>query len=139
MSIDKKKALYRRMQDEFFNKGNLDLVDEVFAATRRESIKGYITAVRAAFPDLRVEVNEIVVEGDWTAWRRTMSGTHQGEWLGIPATGREVTWQEMLISHMVDDQIVEEWYIPDRLDLLRQFGVLPPQEELVERAKSKQA
>ena len=121
-TLEQNKALVRRANDEILNKGNLDFVDEVFAtnytshgSTERgpEVIKKFVTALRTAFPDLHVNVEPVVAEGSMVAWQRTHIGTHKGEFMGIPATGKNITWRSMVITRIVDGKIVEEWGIGD--------------------------
>lgn len=119
---EQNKALVRRANEEILNKGNLAFADEVFAtdyvahgSTERgpEMIKKFVAALRTAFPDLHVSVEPIIAEGDMVAWQRTHTGTHQGKYMGMPATGKSVTWQTMVISRYVDGKVVEEWGIGD--------------------------
>jgi steroid delta-isomerase-like uncharacterized protein len=124
------KALVLRTNEEILNKGNLAYVDEVFATdyvlhgTRGdrhgpEVIKGFVTELRTAFPDLHVNIDNFVAEGDRVAWQRTHRGTHQGELSGTPATGRSVKWRTIVISRIVGGKIVEEWGASDLSDQLR--------------------
>ncbi len=121
---EENKALIRLANEEILNAGNLDLIDEMFAEdyvnhgtigdTRgRDSLRQFAAALRAAFPDLHVNVEEFVAEGDRVAWQRTHIGTHQGEYRGIQATGRNVTWRTIIISRIVDGKITEEWGVSD--------------------------
>lgn len=113
------KALILQANDEILNKGNLAIVEEVFASdyvnegTVRgpEWISEFATSLHAAFPDLRVTVEPIVAEGDMVAWLRRHSGTHQGDFLGVPASGQSVTWQSLAMSQIKDGKIVEEWAV----------------------------
>ena len=120
---EQNKAIIRRANDELFNKGNLAFADEVFATDYRkrgpELIKEFVTAVRIAFPDIQVTVELIVAEGDMVAWQRTHKGTHQGEYVGIPATGKKITWRSMIFSRFVDGKIVEEWGVGNLREQLR--------------------
>ncbi len=119
---EQNKALVRRANDEILNKGNLDFVDEVIAtdytlhgSTERgpEVIKKFAAALRTAFPDLHVSIEPIVAEGSMVAWQRTHIGTHKGEFMGVPATGKKITWRTMVITRIVDGKAVEEWGIGD--------------------------
>ena len=118
------KEFVLRANDELLNKGNLDFADEVFAMDYGdrgpEGIKEMVTGLRTAFPDLHVTVGEFVAEGERVAWLRTHSGTHQGEFMGVPATGKAVTWRTMVISRIVDGKIVEEVGISDLREQLGQ-------------------
>lgn len=115
--LEQNKALIRDANEELFNKGNLAFADEVFAPdygkSGPEGIKKFLSALRIAFPDIQVTVELFVAEGDMVAWQRTHVGTHQGEYMGIPATGKKITWRAMIFSRIVDGKVVEEWGIVD--------------------------
>jgi len=126
---EENKAFIRRVNDEIFNQGNLDLVYQVFSIDyvlhdiekerwSPEHIKNFASGLRAAFPDLHVIVEPLISEGDKVAWVRTHSGTHQGDFLGIPATGKKVSWKSCNISRIVDGKIVEEWHSTNLQDQL---------------------
>ncbi|MGB8361773.1 MAG: ester cyclase [Acidimicrobiia bacterium] len=87
-------------------------------AAQIERLKG----IRAAFPDITIEVEEVVSEGDKLVFRSTMRGTHQGEFLGIAPTGREVLVGLLDLVRIEDGRFAEQWGGPDMLDLLRQLG-----------------
>ena len=124
MSPAENKALVRSAVDEILNNGNLAFVDEAIAsdyvnhgtqgdAVGREVIKLFVAALRESFPDLYVEVDEMVAEGDRVAWRRSSRGTHRSEFMGVPATGELKTWQAIHITRIAGGMIVEEWGIWD--------------------------
>ena len=124
MSPEQNKMLIRCAVDEILNKGNLGFVDEAIApeyvnhgtqgdAVGREAIKLFVSALRGAFPDLRVEVDQMVAEGDRVAWLRTSRGTHQNDFMGHPATGELKTWKAIHITRIVRKKIAEEWGIWD--------------------------
>ena len=118
------KEFVRRANDELLNKGNLDYADEVFATDYGdrgpEGIKEFVTGLRTAFPDLHVTVGEFVVSGERVGWLRTHRGTHKGEFMGVPASGKAVTWRSIIISRIVDGKIVEEVGISDLREQLGQ-------------------
>ena len=102
------------------NEGNLEMIPQFFATTYvahvtgedmqgREAISAFVTALRGAFPDLRVEIEVLVTEGNRVAWRRTSRGTHQGDFMGIAGSGRELEWQDVIVTRYENDMIVEEW------------------------------
>ena len=108
--------------------GNLDAIREFFAPgyvahlTERdlggghEGIRRFLSTLQGAFPDLQVEV-EVLVEGDnRIAWQRTLRGTHQGEFMGVPASGQHLVWRDMLVTRFEDGLIAEEWAISDLLE-----------------------
>ncbi|HEX5689274.1 MAG TPA: ester cyclase, partial [Roseiflexaceae bacterium] len=83
---------------------------------------------RAAFPDGHWAIEDIVGEGDRVAARATFTGTHRGEFFGIPATGKRVTIQAIHICRLAGDKIVEHWAKGDDLGMLMQLGAIPAPE-----------
>ncbi len=138
MTEEKNKALNRRFVEEVINQGNLDALDELIdpgavdhAAppgfpTGREGAKQFVTMMSSAFPDLYLTIEEMVAEGDKVAMRSSWSGTHRGEFMGIPATGKQVTVSQIDISRVADGRMVEHWGQFDALGLMQQLGVVPP-------------
>lgn len=115
----------QKANDELLNKGNLELVQELFSPnyvsheadgdveSGPDAIKAFVTSIRTAFPDLKVEVEVLVTEGNKVAWLRTSRGTHQGEILGVRASGRLIEWQDMIVTRYDDGKIAEEWGVSD--------------------------
>lgn len=81
--------------------------------------------LRAAFPDLSVNVEQMVADDDSVSIAYTISGTHQGNFLGIPPTGRPITARGMQISRFQNGQMVERWGSSDELGILQQIGAYP--------------
>ena len=81
--------------------------------------------IQMAFPDLVVTVEDQIAEGDRVVTRWTARGTHGGEFLGIPPTGKEFTFKGVDIVRIVDGKIVEGWDVPDLFGLMRQLGLIP--------------
>ncbi len=135
------KALNRRFVEEVINQGNIEAIDELIdpgvvdhAAlpgfpTGREGAKQFFAMMRSAFPDLHLTIEDMIAEGDKVVMRSTWSGTHQGEFMGIPATGRRVTVSAIDISRVADGRIVEHWEQSDALGLMQQLGVVSPPEQ----------
>jgi steroid delta-isomerase-like uncharacterized protein len=132
------KALARRWYEDFANTGNPAVADELFApdhvhheadnpgqGSGPEGQKQLIAAVRAAFPDLTFTVEDLVGAGDRVLARYVITGTHQGPYNGIPATGKQITVTGMAIFRFADGKIAETWVIFDTLGLLQQLGVIP--------------
>lgn len=131
-------ALARRWCEEIFDRGRLDSVDELLAAdgvihdgglaarsVRSPSdFKEQVTALRSAFPDLRMEPKEMACEGELVAFHCRVSGTHLGDGLGIPATGRFLEICGMSMGRWRDGRLVEGWNHYDLLTLYRRLGVL---------------
>jgi predicted ester cyclase len=90
-----------------------------------EMAQGY----RSALSNLRVAIEHQFTEGDYVATRSTISGRHDGELMGTPATGREVAFTCLTISRCSDGRIEEEWELVDTISLLRQVGALPEMAE----------
>jgi predicted ester cyclase len=79
----------------------------------------------AAFPDVHVHIEDEIAEGDWVVTRMKAHGTHQGELMGIPATGKEVTDSVIHVARIVDGKIVERWEQADLMGMMQQLGVVP--------------
>ena len=136
MSAEENKAITRRIF-EVFNTGNLALADEVIAADSVDhqappgvepglaGFKQVVTMFRAAFPDIQMTIEEIMAEGDKVVTRSTMRGTHQGEFMGIPPTGKQFTATAIDIVRFTGGKAVEHWGNSDDLGMLQQLGVIP--------------
>ncbi len=128
------KALVREFVEEFWSRGNLDAADHLMTpdavvhepvAGTPEHLKAVAAAMRAAFPDWRSTVEEMVVEGDRVVERWTGRGTHQGEFQGIGPTGKSVAVPGVVFYRIADGKIAEFRGQFDRLSLLEQLGVMP--------------
>ena len=89
-----------------------------------EAVKGLFAAYRAGFPDFHVRVDERVADSERIAQAFTMTGTHRGEFMGIPATGKAIEVHGVVFSRFADGKIVEEWEVIDQLAFLQQLGVV---------------
>lgn len=132
------KAISRRLLEEAFNSGNLDVVDELVspefvnhdAALPEpthgiEGAKANIGAYRDAFPDLRLTIEQQLAEGEYVTTRWSARGTNQGELFGMTATGKQATVTGITIDQIVDGRFVESWTNWDTLGLMQQLGVVP--------------
>lgn len=90
-----------------------------------EGTKQAYSTVFKAFPDLQVTVEDQIAEGDKVVSRLTMSGTHKGEFMGIPPTGKRGTAKLIDIVRIAEGKVVERWGIMDQTDLMRQLGINP--------------
>jgi steroid delta-isomerase-like uncharacterized protein len=137
MSAPENKAVSRRVVEEIFNGGNLDLADELYAPDYvlhdpslpedlhgPEGLKQYAGMNLGAFPDARVTVEDQIAEGDMVVSRWTATGTHTGELMGIPPTGRYVEVSGITINRFSGGRIAEDWYQSDDLGMMRQLGVM---------------
>jgi steroid delta-isomerase-like uncharacterized protein len=129
------KALVRRFYDEAWDQGKLDVIDEVFAENYvrhdlrstealpgPEGMKRITADFRAAFPDLRFEVEIMVAEDEFVAARWTASGTHLGAWGVVEPTGRIATFSGVNIFRFRDGKVAEIWNHRDDLGLMEQVG-----------------
>ena len=135
-TLDENKAIVRRLVDEAQTQGRLEVVDELFAEDfvdytpleglpgTREGVRMLFAALRAAFPDLRVDISEQIAEEDKVVTRKTFSGTHGGPFLGLPATGSPVHFEVIDILTIRDRKICEHRVVLDKLGLLRQLGAI---------------
>jgi predicted ester cyclase len=78
-----------------------------------------------AFPDLHVTIEDLIAEGDKVVGRNLVTGTHQGEYMGLPPTARSITYSEIMIFRFVNGRIAETWGVVDVFSQLRQLGVIP--------------
>jgi predicted ester cyclase len=105
--------------EQLLNQGNMDKFEKFFSPDYvnhlfqdergPEPVRRFVKDLRTAFPDLRVDVEILLEQGDMVAWRRTHRGTFKADLPGMKATGREVVWHAVVISRMKDGRIVEEW------------------------------
>jgi predicted ester cyclase len=135
MSFEENKKIVHRYQN-IYNSNNLDALDEVVSnhlLTPRimPGIPAGIEGAKAAhrimltgFPDYQTMIDDIFAEGDKVAVRITMTGTHEGAFMGIPPTGKHVSFTGMYIARIADGKIVEHWGEEDGVSLLQQLGVL---------------
>jgi steroid delta-isomerase-like uncharacterized protein len=138
MSLEENKALIRRSYDEIWNKGNHDSVHEFYAVDGIDHnappgsppgfdfMKQFHTIACAAFPDMRITVDDLIAEGDKVVCRFTASGTQQGEFMGIPPTGKQFTIMEIRIYRIAGGKIVECWGLFDQMGMMQQLGAIPP-------------
>lgn len=134
------KSLTRRYAEELWNQGQASLigdfvtVDIVVHGPGFPDMKGLAAFTdsyalfRTAFPDFHVTIDELVAEGDKVALRWTESGTHKGEYAGIAATGKHVTWTGMSVYRITNGKIAEMWVNQDDVGLLRQLSAPPSSE-----------
>ncbi len=133
------KTLVRRTWEEVVNQKNLDLLDELFAADyvhhdpslppdMQRGLDAYrlvLTMFFDAFPDLQGTIEDVVGEGDKVASRLRWRGTHQGELMGIPPSGKQVDFTLQAIHRIAEGKIVEGWVNYDTLGMMRQIGAIP--------------
>jgi predicted ester cyclase len=119
------KAVVSRLVAEVLNGGRLEAIDELFAPELAAEARGWITPFRASFPDVDMEVVDLIAEGDKVVGRFTCSATHLGDWLGHAPTGRRFERvDEVAIFRLDDGRIVDSWSLEDSLSRLRQLGLV---------------
>src|SRR5690242_18106422 len=116
------KAIVRRLVVEVLNGGHLDVIDVLYAPQVAEAAKAWIAPFRRSFPDVHMEIVDLIAEGDTVVGRFTCSATHRGDWLGHAPTGRRFeAVDEVGIYRLRDGQIVESWGLEDNLGRLEQL------------------
>jgi steroid delta-isomerase-like uncharacterized protein len=146
VSLDDNKELVRRLYEEAFNDGDLELVDELVAddvvthnpiildaPTGPDSIRGGLEMIRKAFPDFHVEVVDLIAEGDRVAAFLTMSGTNEGDYRRGGATRKRGTMRAFFIWRIADGKLAESWGLADRFGFLQELGIVPSDDELAAR------
>jgi steroid delta-isomerase-like uncharacterized protein len=136
--------LVRRFVDEVQSGGNTDLIDEICSPefvnhsappglpADCEGIKIVTAMFRGAFPDSYFSVEDMIAEGDEVVTRKTFHGTHEGEFMGIPPSGRTVNVSLIDVVRISEGRVVEHWSVGDNLGMMQQLGVIPQQGESVE-------
>ncbi len=137
--LEANKALVRRFVEQVKNERRLDTLGEFFAADYKEhnetvasfgpgttGYQNFLGHLFSAFPDDRLVIELIVAEGDVVSYRATESGTHKGEFLKIPATGKRATWTEIQFFRIANGKVVEHWVDVDIFGWFTQLGVIPP-------------
>ena len=120
------KQLVRRLVDEAVGRRNLDVLDEIAAGEFAEVAKRWVQPFRSAFPDFEMEIVELIAESDKVVAHFKCSGTHRGEWLGVPGTGRRFERvDEIYIFGVRRGRLVSAIGVEDNLSRLRQLGISP--------------
>jgi len=133
---EENKRIARRYPEEVATERNLDLIDELLAEDfiehgpfgeethGREADKEQMRAMLDAVPDFEATVEAVVAEGDTVAMRVTLRGTHEGDLMGIEATGKPFEIANAVFTRIEDGKIVERWIQPDMLGFMQQTGVI---------------
>jgi len=124
MVIEANKTVVRRLVAEVLNGGHLEVIDELYAPELVAAARRWIAPFRASFPDVYMEIVELIAEGDQVVGRFTCSATHLGEWLGQARTGRRFERvDEVAIFRLRDGKIADAWSLEDTLGRLQQLGL----------------
>ncbi len=145
MSTDQEatnKATSKRFRDAV-NTGDAELIsktiDELVApdalirtplpleTTGAEALKQVFARLQRAFPDLHITIEDLVAEGDKVVSRNTVTGTHEGEYMGVQPTGKSITYNEIFVFRFKGGRIAETWGVVDVLSQMKQLGVIPAQ------------
>jgi predicted ester cyclase len=139
MSTETNKAIVRRLIEEVQNRHDVARIDAFFTPdflnhmedpnraselTAVEQAKISFTQLFAAFPDLHVTIHDQVAEGDKVVTHKLFQGTHQGTFMGVAPTGRQVEFAVIDILRLDNGKVVEHWAIQDRLALMQQVGII---------------
>jgi steroid delta-isomerase-like uncharacterized protein len=134
--LDRNKALVRRFINEIFLKRDFSSVDALLTEDftphtwgsvepGRDSLKAAMERVSAGISDARMQIEDVIAEGDLVAVRLTSSAIHTGEFMGMPASGRRYEIGEIHIFRVRDGKVAEHWHQADFLGMMRQLGALP--------------
>jgi len=134
---NRNKELALSANEEIWNRGNFDILEEIFAedfvehflpfGTRTEGLEALrknLMAHREAFPDWKEVVDLIISEGDLVVLQYTSTGTNTGSFMGHPATGKKIRISEVTILKIADHKIAEQWLLPDMMSLYQQLGFI---------------
>ena len=134
---EENKALFRQFVARVVNQKNADAVDDLIDASYIEhnpapgqapgveGVKELFNTLFTGFPDFNTSIDLLVAEDDLVVGHFTTSGTHQGELMGIPATGKKVSFTETHILRFANGKVVEHWGNQDDLGMMQQLGVIP--------------
>ena len=137
MSEDPRRMI-ARFYDEI-NAGNLGVIDELIAdefveheefpgiSQDKDGVRQFFTVFRTAFPDMRMEAHEVLVDGDLACVRGTTSGTHQGDFMGMPPSGKRFEVTGFDLVRVRDGQVIEHWGLMDAMKMMQQLGAMPEQ------------
>lgn len=138
MSLSPKEVI-RRLYTEFWNERKLEIVDQLVSQSHAltsphisgptvgpAAYKKQLAVFVTAFPDLRFTVEETICEKDKIAVSWTLTGTHKGEFLGIPPTNKQISMAGVTIHQIADGKILDSQVIWDAISLFQQFGIEPP-------------
>ena len=137
MSESENIAVLGRFIEEVINQGRFEVCDQIVQdnfveldplpgqSQGRQGLKDVIAMMRAGFPDIHWVVDESIASGDKVVSRFTWTGTHRGNFLGIPATNRPVTVKGVVIDRLADGKMADSRILMDTLSLMQQLGVIP--------------
>lgn len=136
---DENKNVVRRWVEEVQTAPRLEVIDEIFAPDivnhdpegplpspqGAKGIRAFFETMFAAFPDFKAVIEEQIAEGDKVVTRKTVSGTHEGELMGVPPTGKRMEIPVIDIFRVVDGKCTDHWSVVDQMGMMQQLGLLP--------------
>lgn len=134
---EENKALAHRFYETVFNAGAVDRVEEFCTPDYIEhedlpgtpdgieGVRAFVQMFRDGFPDIQARVQDTIAEGDKIVARVTFTGTHQGEFMGVPASGNRIDMQVIDIVRIEDGKAAEHWGVTDTMALMQQIGAVP--------------
>ena len=137
MTLERNKEVAREFIERVFVAADPSAVDELAAddftphswgqmPPGRDSLKAAQQRVTQGLSDVSMAVEDVIAEGDRVAVRLTAHGRHEGEFMGMPGSGREYTISEIHVFRIVDGRVAEHWRDADMLGMMQQLGALPP-------------
>jgi predicted ester cyclase len=127
MSAQENKAFIRQYFDALNKEKSAATVDQ-YVADSDEELKQHIAFFDVVFPNYQLVAEDMIAEGDKIVVRGVVRGTHKGDLMGIPPTGKQVEFPLMLIYRVAGGKIVEHWMVADQLSLMQQLGAIPEPE-----------
>ncbi len=132
-------GLIKRFYEDVIGNGDLALIDELTTEdivdheeglpgqpSGREGVKFFVNAMREAFPDVRLKsIEPMMADGNLEAARTIVAGTHEGELMGVAATGKSVEFESIDIIRVEDGKVAEHWGVTDTMSLMQQLGAIP--------------
>lgn len=134
--METNKLIVRRIVNEAQQGRDLSVVDELFSPNfvdhspmpglepSLDGVKILFAALHSAFPDLRVTIHEQIAEDDKVVTHKSFSGTHRGEFLGIPATGNSIDFEVIDILRVREGKVTDHWNVVDKMTLMKQLGAM---------------
>jgi predicted ester cyclase len=129
MSVEENKAIVRHDNEEIWNQGNLDVIDEIIHPDfvcgnirGRDGYRKWLASVWDTFPDMKQVIEHLIAEGDMVALRILATGTPKSEFVGLPPTGKQVRWTVTGLCRIAEGMIAELWFDWSGLGVYRQLG-----------------
>jgi steroid delta-isomerase-like uncharacterized protein len=134
MNLEHNKAIVRDYLNEVVNDGNMAAFDKYFSEdvvfnndkNFKRQYAARMLAIRSAFPDQHLTIEDQIAEGDKVVTRVTFRATHEGQFNGIAPTGRKVQWSGIAMDRIANGKVVEMWHVQNTTALLQQIGAAAP-------------